>query len=96
MKQGRNSPYPKKNASLSLPQLTVLNARGPFALETELALLRDYRINVLVSKNSGGSAVEAKLTAARRSRIPVIMLERPCLPAADREFDEIMRLGSTV
>jgi len=78
------------------PQLTVLNARGPFALEMELALLRDYRIDVLVSKNSGGAAVTAKLTAARRLRIPVIMLERPRLPAADREFDEIMRLSSTV
>ena len=78
------------------PHLTILNAIGPFAPATELRLLRDYRIDVLVSKNSGGAAVEAKLTAARRLQIPVIMLNRPCLPAADREFGEIRDLSVAV
>jgi precorrin-6A/cobalt-precorrin-6A reductase len=39
-----------------------------------------------VAKNSGGDAVAAKLEAARQLQIPVILLERPALPAADREF----------
>ncbi|MCC8992900.1 MAG: cobalt-precorrin-6A reductase [Candidatus Contendobacter sp.] len=68
------------------PQLTILGATGPFTLEAELALLRDWRIDVLVAKNSGGDAVAAKLEAARQLQIPVILLERPALPAADREF----------
>ena len=73
----------------SCPRLTLLCATGPFPLEQELALLRHYRIDVLVAKNSGGGAVEAKLAAARQQRIPVIMLQRPALPAASREFTDI-------
>ena len=76
------------------PHLTLLCATGPFVLEQELALLRDYRIDVLIAKNSGGAAVEAKLAAARRLKIPVVMLERPALPAADREFAELERLAA--
>ena len=71
---------------LASPRLTLLCAAGPFALEQELALLREGRIDVLVAKNSGGGAVEAKLAAVRRLHVPVVMLERPVLPAADREF----------
>lgn len=67
-------------------RLALLCATGPFSLDQELALFRDYRIDVLVAKNSGGGAVEAKLIAARQLKIPVVMLERPALPAADREF----------
>lgn len=70
-------------------RLTLLCATGPFALEEESALFRDYRIDVLVAKNSGGKSVEAKLRAARQLRIPVVMLERPTLPTADREFANV-------
>ena len=70
-------------------RLILLRATGPFTLEQELALLRDYQIDVLVAKNSGGAAVAAKLTAARQLKIPVVMLERPTLPAVDREFTEV-------
>jgi len=75
------------------PRLTVLSATSPFSLEQESALLQDYQIDVLVAKNSGGAAVEAKLAAARQQGIPVVLLERPALPAADREFAEIERLA---
>ncbi len=76
------------------PRLTVRCATGPFTLEQELALLRDYRINALAAKNSGGGAVEAKLAAARQQHIPVVMLERPALPAADREFADVEDLAA--
>lgn len=71
------------------PHLTVLGARGPFSVEDELSLMQDYRIDVLISKNSGGAATAAKLIAARRLGIPVVMLKRPVLPAADQEFADI-------
>ncbi|MCU0807920.1 MAG: cobalt-precorrin-6A reductase [Candidatus Contendobacter sp.] len=78
---------------LAAPRLTLLRATGPFELEQELALLRDDQIDVLVAKNSGGGAVAAKLSAARRLQIPVVMLKRPALPVADREFAEVERLA---
>ena len=57
-------------------------ARGPFALENEENLLTEHRIETVVTKNSGGSATAAKLTAARRLGLPVVMVERPPAPGA--------------
>jgi precorrin-6A/cobalt-precorrin-6A reductase len=70
------------------PRLTVLQSRGPFSLEAELALLQSQQIDVLVAKNSGGSAVGAKLEAARCLRLPVLMLARPILPDGDKTFND--------
>jgi len=43
---------------------------------------------VLVSKNSGSAATEHKLQVARERGVPVLVLQRPALPAVDREFAE--------
>ncbi|RZU18419.1 precorrin-6A/cobalt-precorrin-6A reductase [Kribbella rubisoli] len=59
---------------------TLILARGPFTLTDELAILREHRIDVLVTKDSGGPATAAKLTAARRLAIPVLVIRRPSLP----------------
>ncbi len=58
----------------------VLLARGPFTVEDEIALLTDRRIDVLVTKDSGGPLTEAKLTAARTLGLPVVIVDRPQLP----------------
>lgn len=65
-----------------LLQARVLAQRGPFDVEAELDLLARERIEVLVSKNAGTVATAAKLIAARRMRLPVIMVARPVLPPA--------------
>lgn len=65
----------------------ILASRGPFTLEDERALFALQAFDVVVSKNSGGSATEAKLDVARERGLPVVMLRRPELPAADREFE---------
>ncbi|MEV0204614.1 cobalt-precorrin-6A reductase [Streptomyces sp. NPDC050788] len=62
------------------PHTEVLLARGPFTVTDETALLREHLIDVLVTKDSGGSATAAKLTAARQLGLPVVMVERPVLP----------------
>ncbi len=48
---------------------------------SELALLREHRIDAVVSKNSGGTAAAAKLAAARTMQLPVVMVRRPPGPA---------------
>ncbi|MDP3892836.1 cobalt-precorrin-6A reductase [Nocardioides sp.] len=58
----------------------LLLARGPFGLEDELALMRDRSIEVLVTKDSGSPATEAKLEAARMLGVRVVMIARPRLP----------------
>lgn len=59
----------------------VLLDRGPFTLEGERDLLHRHRIEVLVTKDSGGSATAAKLAAARERGLPVIVVQRPPAPA---------------
>ncbi|MCD2182538.1 cobalt-precorrin-6A reductase [Rhizobium sp. GN54] len=61
---------------LTVPHATYLLARGPFTVDDEIALLRDHRIDALVSKNSGGAATYAKIAAARVLGLPVVMVER--------------------
>ncbi|MBJ7536739.1 precorrin-6A/cobalt-precorrin-6A reductase [Marinomonas transparens] len=65
-----------------------IKAIGPFALEDERQLLMEQGIDVIVSKNSGGSATYSKLEAARDMSMPVLLHSRPALPMADREFSD--------
>ncbi|GAB3275438.1 cobalt-precorrin-6A reductase [Parasphingorhabdus pacifica] len=60
---------------------TTLLARGPFTERDELELLREHRIDAVVTKNSGGTMTTAKLTAARELGLPVVVVQRPPLPA---------------
>ncbi|MBT9117202.1 precorrin-6A/cobalt-precorrin-6A reductase [Pseudomonas aeruginosa] len=61
-------------------------APGPFSLDGERALFERLACDVLVSKNSGSQATEPKLQVAREMGLPVLVLARPALPPADREF----------
>jgi len=69
----------------------LLLARGPFGLADEIDLLRAHAIDMIVSKNSGGPATYAKIEAARKLGLPVVMVERPPRPATDeaRSLDEV-------
>ena len=61
-------------------QAEVKLARGPFTLADERALLHAHGIDTLVCKNSGGSATDAKLEAAREAGVRVVMRRRPPRP----------------
>jgi precorrin-6A/cobalt-precorrin-6A reductase len=55
--------------------------------------MHNEKIELLVSKNSGGEATAAKLNAARELKIPVILVARP--PASDAteafSLDDVLR-----
>ncbi|MGH6932080.1 MAG: cobalt-precorrin-6A reductase, partial [Dongiaceae bacterium] len=62
---------------LPLPNYQVELGRGPFDAAAEQRLLTRHRIEVIVSKNSGGDATYGKIAAARALGLPVLLLRRP-------------------
>lgn len=65
---------------MPLPTATVILGRGPFSVAEERALLIEHRIEIVVTKDSGGGAAGAKLEAARELEIPVVVVDRPPNP----------------
>jgi precorrin-6A/cobalt-precorrin-6A reductase len=65
------------------PDSLVLLARGPYTVEGETALMREHRIEVLVTKDSGGELTRAKLVAARQLGVVVVMVDRPRYPLTE-------------
>lgn len=70
-------------------ELTVLLERGPFRAEQERAVFQRHRIDVLVTKDSGGAATAPKLAVARESGLPVLIVRRPALPTGVREVADV-------
>jgi precorrin-6A/cobalt-precorrin-6A reductase len=64
-----------------LPDHHLLVDRGPFDADRDTALLRVHAIDLVLCKNAGGTGASAKLVAARRLGLPVLMIDRPPLPA---------------
>ena len=67
--------------ALLAPRVRTVQARGPFDEPAERALLERSNIDVIVTKNSGGSATYAKIAAARALTLPVVVVARPEKPA---------------
>lgn len=65
---------------LGLPNCHVEVARGPFEMADDAALMQTHDIDLVVSKNAGGTGAYAKIAAARALGLPVMMIDRPILP----------------
>lgn len=63
------------------PRIEIILDRGPYDVDGERKLLREHRIDALVTKDSGGGMTAAKLVAARECGIPVVVVRRPARPA---------------
>lgn len=59
----------------------LILARGPYEEAAERELLT--RVDVLVTKDSGGTRTSAKLTAARELGKPVLLVRRPPRPSTE-------------
>jgi precorrin-6A/cobalt-precorrin-6A reductase len=79
---------------LDVPDATYILARGPFAEADEKALLVAQRIDVVVSKNSGGASTYGKIAAARSLGVEVVMIRRPALPQvlSAETVEELVRM----
>ena len=81
---------------LPLPHVAYVTARGPFSEADDRALMTEHRIEVVIAKNSGGSATYGKIAAARALGIEVIMLRRPPRPMAPRSRRSKMRSPGSI
>lgn len=75
------------SAPIPLPDHHAVIDRGPFHVDGDTALLRSHRVELVVCKNAGGEGARAKLLAARRLGLPVLMVQRPALPARSEVHD---------
>ena len=66
----------------SLPRRhQLVLSRGPYHFDGEYSLLKEHRIDAMVTKNSGGEMTRAKLDAAAALGVSIVMVDRPPLPA---------------
>ncbi len=81
------------------PNWQHLMERPPFDLAHERQLFADKAITVLVTKNSGGERMRAKLDAAQEKKIPVVMVQRPAKPPTETiwpPYNLVARLAATI
>ncbi len=67
----------------------VVEDRGPFDRHGERQLLERHGIDVLVTKDSGGTDTVAKLDAAAETGVAVVAVRRPVLPAGVTVVDRV-------
>lgn len=70
----------KPELAPALPDHRLVVDRGPFTVEDDMRLMQEHGIDLIVCKNAGGTGAEAKIVAARRLGLPVLIIDRPFIP----------------
>lgn len=78
---------PEAEVLARLPDHVMLYDRGPFDLAAERDLMLRERIEVVVTKNSGGAATYPKIVAARELGLPVVIQQPPARPDVAQVHD---------
>ncbi len=77
----------------AIDDYTLLKDRPPYSLENEVALMEEHKIDALLTKQSGGEGTIAKIVAATKKNIPIILLKRPLMEPGEcvENVDEALK-----
>ena len=72
-----------------IPHRNIIAVQGPFSEELNRAVLTDYRIDLMITKDSGAAGgFPEKIDAARSCGVPVCVIRRP--EEEGMSFDQIL------
>ena len=80
---------------LGVPRSNICAMQGPFSTEVNVALWSGWKVDCVVTKESGeAGGLQSKLDAARTLGIPLIVVERPKMsyPAVATDFKTLVGL----
>lgn len=89
----------EKCAELGLEQKHIIAMQGPFSKELNTALYRQYKTDVVITKESGQQgSVDEKVDAALELGLHVIVIGRPKLEygVAFHDFDDVLHHVNTL
>jgi len=85
----------KKCLKIGISSDNIIAMQGTFSKEFNKALMKEYAIGVVVTKESGErGGTHSKITAATELEIPLIIVKRPIIPEMESEsvFKDIDQL----
>lgn len=71
----------------------IIAMQGPFSKEMNKIILKEYGIQVMVTKDTGATGgLDEKIAAARELQIPVVIIRRPLEPIKIYSHEEILEI----